>query len=82
MKKWLAGIGYVLSILVIIVHCIYIANSILYKMDNIIIFIQSIYFFLFNRILISNPLAQFYYGFSWAHLNFFPNYFEPELNLS
>lgn len=51
-------------------------------MDNIIIFVQTVFYFLFTRIFISNPVAQYYYGFSWAHLNFFPNYFEPELNLS
>jgi hypothetical protein len=48
-------------------------------MDNLIIFCQSIFFFLFNRIIVGNPIAQFYYGWSWAHLDFFPNYFEPEL---
>lgn len=76
-KKWLAGIGYVLSIFLILLHCIYIANGILYKMDNIIIFAQSLFFFLFNQILIANPVAQYYYGWSWTHLNFFPNYFSP-----
>jgi hypothetical protein len=81
-KKWLAGIGYVLSIFLILLHCIYIANGILYKMDNIIIFAQSLFFFLFNQTLIANPVAQYYYGWSWAHLNFFPNYFTPDLDLS
>lgn len=81
-KKWLASIGYVLSIFLIILQCIYIANGILYKMDNIIIFTQSLFFFLFNQILIANPVAQYYYGWSWMHLNFFPNYFTPDLDLS
>jgi hypothetical protein len=81
-KKWLAGVGYVLSILIILLQCIYVANGIMYKMDNIIIFTQSLFFFLFTQTLIANPLAQFYYGWSWMHLNFFPNYFTPDLDLS
>lgn len=81
-KKWLAGIGYVISLLILITNTIYVANSILYKMDNIIIFAQTTFFFLFQQIWISNPIAQYYYGWSWAHLNFYPNYFTPELYLS
>lgn len=81
-KGWLAGIGYVLSLFLILLHCVYVGNGILYKMDNIIIFAQSLFFLLFNHTLIANPIAQFYYGWSWAHLNFYPNYFTPDLNLS
>lgn len=44
-------------------------------MDNIIIFCQSIFYFLFIRILSSNPVAQYYYGWNWLHLLFYPNYF-------
>lgn len=81
-KGWLAGVGYVMSLLLLGIQFIYLANNMPYKMDNIIIFSQSLYYFLFNRLLIANPAAQYYYGFTWIHLNFYPNYFQPRLDLS
>lgn len=47
----------------------------MYKKDNLIIFAQSIFYFLFVRVLISNPVGQFYYGWNWMHIGFWPNYF-------
>jgi len=44
-------------------------------MDNLIIFTQSIYFFLFRNVLIGNSIAQYYYGWSWLHIDFYKNYF-------
>jgi hypothetical protein len=81
-KKSLAIVGYILSLLILLTHCIYIGNGLTYKMDNIIIFCQSIFYFLFTRILISNPVGQYYYGWSWIHLNFYPNYFSSLLSVS
>lgn len=56
-------------------HCVYVGNGLTCKMDNIIIFAQSIFYFLFTDVFISNPISQYYYGWSWMHLNFYPNYF-------
>lgn len=44
-------------------------------MDNLIILIQTIYYFSFVKILVGRLLAQFYYGWIFAHLGFFPNFF-------
>ena len=74
-KHSLAYIGYILSLLVLMTHCIYIGNGYTYKMDNLIIFAQTIFYFLFTDIFISNPVSQYYYGWSWMHVNFYPNYF-------
>jgi hypothetical protein len=48
----------------------------MYKMDNLIIFCQSIYFFTFVKLLVGNTLAQYYHGWLWMHLGFYVNYFE------
>lgn len=57
------------------IHCIFVGNGLLYKMDNLIIFCQSLFYCLFLRILAGNPIAQYYYGWGWLNLNFYPNYF-------
>lgn len=44
-------------------------------MDNLIILVQSIYYFSFVKILVGKLLAQFYYGWIFAHAGFFPNFF-------
>jgi hypothetical protein len=75
MRDWLAFIGYVLAWIILLIHCIYIGNTILYKADNLIIFCQTIYYFSFVQLLVGNYLAQYYYGWSWMHMKFFPNYF-------
>jgi hypothetical protein len=76
MKEWLAHIGYVMSWVILLVHCIYVGNTILYKVDNLIIFGQTIYLFTFVKLLVGNNLAQYYYGWFWMHMGFFPNYFK------
>lgn len=60
---------------IVILHCIYIGNGILYKMDNLIIFGQTIYYFSFVKLLTGKLLAQFYYGWIFTHIGFFPNFF-------
>jgi hypothetical protein len=47
----------------------------LYKMDNLIILCQTIYYFSFVKILVGKLLAQFYYGWVFSHLGFFKNFF-------
>ncbi len=44
-------------------------------MDNLIILVQSIYYFSFVKILVGKLLAQFYYGWIFSHAGFFPNFF-------
>lgn len=73
--SWLAIIAYILSILTILLHAIYIGNYLIYKVDNLLIFIQSIWYFAFIKLTVGHSLAQFYWGFSWAHWYFFPNFF-------
>ena len=74
-KHSLAYIGYILSIAVLMTQCVYVGNGLTYKMDNFIILTQSIFYFLFTDVFISNPVSQYYYGWSWMHLKFFPNFF-------
>jgi hypothetical protein len=31
------------------------------------------------HLLINASIGQFYYGFFWSHLGFFPNYFQPAI---
>lgn len=76
MKEWLAHIGFIMAWIILIVHSIYIGNSILYKVDNLIIFCQTVYFFTFAKLLVGNTLAQYYYGWFWMHMGFWPNYFK------
>ena len=75
MKLWLAYIGYVVSIVVIVLHALFIGNDLIYKVDNLLIFIQSLYYFSFVKLLVGKLLAQYYYGWIYAHGGFFPNYF-------
>ena len=74
-RSWLAILSFVLSIILIILHAIYIGNSLLYKVDNALTFAQSMYYFSFINLMIGQPVAQYYYGFLWSHFGFFPNYF-------
>ena len=75
MKTWLAYIGYIMGITVILLHVVFIGNDLLYKVDNTLILAQSIYFFSFVKLLVGKLLSQFYYGWLWAHFGFWPNFF-------
>lgn len=75
MTTWLAYIGYIMSIVVIVLHVVFIGNELLYKADNLLIFIQTIFFFEFVQNLVGRLLAQFYFGWSFAHARFLPNLF-------
>lgn len=75
MKTWLAYIGYIMGITLILLHVVFIGNDLLYKVDNAIILGQTIYFFSFVQLLVGKLLAQFYYGWVFTHFGFFPNFF-------
>lgn len=45
-------------------------------MDNLIIFVQTIYYFLYTKNLVGRLLAQYYFGWSFAHARFLPNAFD------
>lgn len=75
MRSWLAYIGYIMSIVIILLHFVFIGNELLYKMDNLIIFAQSIFYFSFVKNLVGRLLAQFYYGWYYMHVGFMPNLF-------
>ena len=75
MKTWLAYIGYIMAIVLILLHAVFVGNDLLYKVDNAIILAQTIYFFSFVQLLIGKLLSQFYYGWIFAHFGFFPNFF-------
>lgn len=79
MKTWLAYIGYIMGITLILLHAVFIGNDLLYKMDNVLILAQTIYFFTFVRLLVGKLLAQFYYGWIFAHFGFFPNIFKDNI---
>jgi hypothetical protein len=74
-KTWLAYIGYIMGLVLICLHVVYIGNDLLYKVDNTLILAQSIYFFSFVKLLAGKLLSQFYYGWVFAHFGFFPNFF-------
>lgn len=74
-QGWMAILAYIFSLGIIALHCIYIGNYLLYKVDNILILAQSLYFFSFINLMVGNPVSQYYYGFLWSHFGFFPNYF-------
>lgn len=61
--------------MLICLHAIYTGNELIYKVDNFLIFAQSLYYFSFVHLLINASIGQFYYGFLWSHFGFFPNYF-------
>lgn len=75
MKTWLAYIGYIMGLTLILLHVVFIGNDLLYKVDNTIILAQTIYFFSFIQLLVGKLLAQFYYGWIFTHFGFFPNFF-------
>jgi hypothetical protein len=75
MKTWLAYIGYIMGITLILLHVVFIGNDLLYKIDNALILGQTIYFFSFVQLLVGKLLAQFYYGWIFTHFGFFPNFF-------
>lgn len=75
MKTWLAYIGYIMGLTLILLHVVFIGNDLLYKVDNSIILAQTIYFFSFVQLLVGKLLAQFYYGWIFTHFGFFPNFF-------
>ena len=75
MKTWLAFIGYIMSLTLIFLHVVFIGNNLLYKVDNVLILAQTIYFFSFVQLLVGKLLSQFYYGWIFAHFGFFPNFF-------
>ena len=74
-KYDLAFIGYVFSVAMLVMWLLYIGSDIMYKVDNLMILMQVIYFFLYVRAVIDIGLAQFYYGFRYSHFGFFPNLF-------
>jgi hypothetical protein len=74
-KQWLAIIGEIMSWVIIILQVVFIGNDLLYKADNVIILVQTIYFFSFVQLLVGQLLSQFYYGWIYAHGGFFPNFF-------
>ena len=75
MRTWLAHIGYIMGIVLILLHAVFVGNDLLYKVDNALILAQTVYFFSFVQLLIGKLLAQFYYGWIYAHFGFFPNFF-------
>lgn len=75
MTTWLAYIGYIMSIVVILLHAVFIGNELLYKVDNLLIFVQTIFYFSYVKNLVGRLLAQFYFGWSFAHARFLPNLF-------
>lgn len=79
MTTWLAYIGYIMSIVIIILHAVFIGNELLYKVDNLLIFIQTIFYFSYVKNLVGRLLAQFYFGWSFSHARFLPNLFSPTI---
>lgn len=74
-KTWLAYIGYIMGLVLICLHVVYIGNDLLYKVDNSLILAQLVYFFSFAQLLAGKLLSQFYYGWIFAHFGFFPSFF-------
>ncbi len=75
MKTWLAIIGQIMGCVLIVMQAVFVGNDLLYKVDNALILAQTIYYFSFVKLLVGKLLAQFYYGWIFAHAGFFPNYF-------
>ena len=75
-QTWLAYIGYIMSIVILILHIVFIGNELLYKVDNLLIFVQSVFYFSFVKNLAGRLLGQFYFGWSFAHARFLPNLFD------
>lgn len=76
MTTWLAYIGYIMSIVILLLHIVFIGNELLYKVDNLLIFTQSIFYFSFVQNLVGRLLAQFYFGWSFSLARFLPNLFD------
>ena len=74
-KYWLAYIGYIMSIVILLLHFVFIGNELLYKVDNLLIFVQSVFYFSFAKNLVGRLVAQFYYGWFFSHAGFLPNLF-------
>lgn len=51
----------------------------LYKIDNYYTLIQTIFYFVFTRAILSIDISQFFYGFKYSHLGFIPNIFEKSI---
>lgn len=75
MRTWLSIIGEIMAWALMLLHVVFIGNDLMYKCDNAIILVQSIYYFSFVKLLVGRLLAQFYYGWIYAHWGFFPNFF-------
>ena len=75
-KYWLAYIGYIMSIVILLLHFVFVGNELLYKVDNLLIFVQTIFYFSFARNLVGRLVSQFYYGWFFAHAGFLPNIFQ------
>jgi hypothetical protein len=75
-KHDMAFIGYCFSIALLVLWLIYVGSDVLYKVDNLIILCQTIYFFIFAKAVLEINLAQFYYGWRFSHFGFFPNIFK------
>lgn len=76
MKTWLAYIGYIMSITILILQWIYVGIGLTYKMDNLIVMVQGLGYFRYVRLLVGRLLVQFYWGWSYAHGGFLPNLLE------
>ena len=57
MKTWLAYIGYIMSIVLVCLHAIFIGNDLLYKVDNTLILAQALYFISFVQLLVGQLLV-------------------------
>ncbi len=79
MKTWLAFIGYIMSLTIIILHFIYVGIEYQYKTDNLLILAQTIFYFLYVRLLVGRLLSQFYYGWYYLHAGFLANLFQNQI---
>jgi hypothetical protein len=75
-KKDLASVSGTLSIVLLILQVIYAGNDLMYKVDNAFIMAQTVYYFLYSKGVLDLGISQFFYGWIFAHLGFFPNLFE------
>ncbi len=48
----------------------------MYKVDNTLIFVQTIYFFIYTKAITVPLMPSFYYGWSMSHFNFISNLLE------
>lgn len=73
-KKW-AAVGAVFSIILLLLHVIYLGNDIMYKVDNTLILAQTVFLGEFVWAVMPIQMAQFFWGWFFAHLGFIPNIF-------